>query len=538
MPANALNVLVIDDHKHDYHLVAHALTKSNKACNVSWAKRGEEAIGKLKTTAYDVALLDYQLPGMDGLETLQKIRALALELPTIFITGNGDEQTAVRALKLGASDYLIKDTTGKYLHSLPSIVFRNHRQLQEKRLQEKISSALKERDERLRATIASMDDLVFVIDKNGDFLSYFQPPGKNPLSATPEFFLGQSFHHILPQHVSDLIDAALERAKNSNTPQQFEYSLKSIRTTYWFNAKLTLRKDSRGNYQGATIVVRDITEIKNAAELLRSYNSELEKRVQERTAELTKANERLRELDRLRTKLIDDLTHELRTPITNFKLYLDLMHRNKDSGKFEKYHNVLVAHTCRLEQLIEDIVKYSQLQYNNSHFTLIDLNQVALQVTDWHQPQAQLAGLQLIIETNTTDALCWGKEQQLVTMLTNLVKNAIIYTPEGSVVVRTWHEGEFIPIEVEDTGIGIAEEEIEYIFSRFYRGNKVGQLIIPGSGIGLALTKEIVLHHQGEIQVKSQLGEGTVFHITLPCADAFDHKEAPTVVSAEESDTL
>ena len=463
---------------------------------------------------------------MDGLETLRKIRALTLELPTIFITGNGNEQTAVRALKLGANDYLIKDTAGQYLHNLPAIVFNIYRQLQEKRLQQKVSDALKKRDERLRATIASMDDLVFVIDKNGDFLSYFQPAGKNLLSATPEFFLGQSFHDILPQHVSDLIDEALGRARQSNTPQQFEYPLKSIRATYWFSAKLTLRKDGNGRFQGATIVVRDITDIKNAAELLRSYNSELEKRVQERTAELTKANERLRELDRLRTKLIDDLTHELRTPITNFKLYLDLMYRNKSSDKFEKYHSVLVAHTNRLEQLIEDIVKYSQLQYNNNSFSLIDLNHVALQVTDWHQPQAQLANLQLILETNADSALCWGKEQQLITMLTNLVKNAINYTAQGSVTVRTWREDSQIHLEVEDSGIGIAKEEQELIFERFYRGNEVGQLIIPGSGIGLALTKEIVLHHQGEIHVISKPGEGTTFHICLPCSDAFDHKES------------
>ncbi|MEZ4593572.1 MAG: response regulator [Chloroflexota bacterium] len=522
MGANALNILVIDDQKHDYRLVARALTKSNKACKVSWAKRGEEALGQLKEKSFDVAVLDYNLPGMDGLETLQKIRAMSQELPTIFITGSGDEQTAVRALKLGANDYLVKDSTGTYLDYLPTIVHSTYRQLQEKKLRQKVSDALKERDERLRATIASMDDLVFVIDKNGDFMSYYQPPGKNPLSATPEFFLGQSYHQILPPHVSKLIDDAMEEAGNSNEPQQFEYALESIRETYWFSAKLTLRKDRQNQFNGATIVVRDITEIKQAAELLRTYNTELERRVQERTQELTKANERLQELDRLKTKLIDDLTHELRTPITNFKLYLDLMHRNKDKSKFEQYHEVLVAHTNRLEQLIEDIVKYSQIPAGRSAFSTVHINRLAAQVIAWHQPQTQLAGVQLTLITDAENAICWGNEQQLITMITNLVKNAVNYTPQGSVTVHTSSDAHNIYIEVTDTGIGIAEEELNLIFDRFYRGKKVGQLTIPGSGIGLALTKEVVLQHQGSIRVESLLGKGTTFYVSLPRADMID----------------
>lgn len=519
MGANALNILVIDDQKHDYRLVARALTKSNKTCKISWAKRGEDALGQLRAKSFDVAVLDYNLPGMDGLETLQRIRAMSEELPTIFITGSGNEQTAVRALKLGANEYLVKDSTGTYLDYLPIIVQSTYRQLQEKRLRQKVSDALKERDERLRATIASMDDLVFVIDKNGDFMSYYQPPGKNPLSATPEFFLGQSYHQILPPHVSKLIDDAMEGAWNSNEPQLFEYPLESIRATYWFSAKLTLRKDRKNQFNGATIVVRDITEIKQAAELLRSYNSELERRVRERTQELTKANERLQELDRLKTKLIDDLTHELRTPITNFKLYLDLMNRNKDKSKFEQYHEVLVAHTSRLEQLIEDIVKYSQIPSEKAAFSTVHIDRLAAQVVGWHQPQTHLAGIQLTLETAADNAICWGNEQQLITLLTNLVKNAVNYTPQGNVTVRTSNDDQNIFIDVSDTGIGIAQEELDLIFDRFYRGKKVGQLTIPGSGIGLALTKEIVLQHQGQIWVESVLNQGSTFHVVLPRAD-------------------
>lgn len=519
MGIQAINVLVIEDLKHDYRLAARALTRNNKAYNVSWAKRGEDAIGQLKSKPFDVAVLDYNLPGIDGLETLRKIRALSLDVPTIFITGNGDEETAVNALKLGAQDYLVKDSTGSYLNYLPTVVYSTYHQQREKRLREKVTYALQKRDERLRATIASMDDLVFVIDKNGDFMSYYQPPGKNLLSASPEFFLKQSYHKILPHHICQLIDGAIKRAWETNEPQQFEYPLNSTQTTYWFSAKLTLRKDHQNKYDGVTIVVRDITEIKQAAELLRNYNSELESRVRKRTIELTEANNRLKELDRLKTKLIDDLTHELRTPLTNFKLYLDLMYRKRDSEKFEQYHEVLIAHTNRLEELVEDIVKYSQIPSSENNFSIVDINQLVERISHWHYPQAEAANIQLVLEESAKYSMCWGQEKQLTTLVTNLLKNAINYSPDGAIIVRTFNDLQSVYIEVHDNGIGIPEEEIELIFDRFYRGQQVGQLTIPGSGIGLALTKEIVSQHGGAIEVISQLNEGSTFTVTLPRAD-------------------
>ena len=142
-----------------------------------------------------------------------------------------------------------------------------------------------------------------------------------------------------------------------------------------------------------------------------------------------------------------------------------------------------------------------------------------MQVTDWHRPQAELADIKLIFEGEAENTICWGQEQQLITMVTNLVQNALNYTKEGAVIVRTWTDEEDIHIEVEDTGMGIAEEELDLIFNRFYRGENVGQLTIPGSGIGLALTREIVEMHQGYIKVSSKLDEGTIFYVTIPRAD-------------------
>jgi signal transduction histidine kinase len=137
-----------------------------------------------------------------------------------------------------------------------------------------------------------------------------------------------------------------------------------------------------------------------------------------------------------------------------------------------------------------------------------------------------LAGVQLTLEADTENPICWGNEQQLITMITNLVKNGVNYTPQGSVKVRISSDKTHVYIEVSDTGIGIAEEELNLIFDRFYRGKMVGQLTIPGSGIGLALTKEIVLEHQGDIRVESKINEGTTFYISLPRANVIQQESS------------
>jgi signal transduction histidine kinase len=111
-----------------------------------------------------------------------------------------------------------------------------------------------------------------------------------------------------------------------------------------------------------------------------------------------------------------------------------------------------------------------------------------------------------------------GHMTDLFRAISNLVVNAVNYTQAGEVRVMTHHDpnAATVIVEVTDTGIGIAPEDMPYLFERFYRGRSVGSSSIPGTGLGLALVKEIVEKHQGRIEVKSVLGEGSTFRIVLP----------------------
>jgi PAS domain S-box-containing protein len=247
----------------------------------------------------------------------------------------------------------------------------------------------------------------------------------------------------------------------------------------------------------------------------------LEQRVVERTRELAEANARLTELDRLKTKFVSDVSHELRTPVTNLKLYVELLARGKPE-KREQYMQTIMEQANRLAQLVEDILNLSRLELRGASIELgpVELNALVEQVVVAQQPRAEAAGLALSFEPVANLAAVRGERNQLAQVITNLVANAINYTPAGRVRVSTcWDEARRQAcLQVEDTGVGIGPADMPHLFERFYRGQQTGQSDIPGNGLGLAITKEIIDLHGGAIEVDSRLGEGSTFRVWLPPA--------------------
>ena len=245
----------------------------------------------------------------------------------------------------------------------------------------------------------------------------------------------------------------------------------------------------------------------------------LEGRVAERTRELAEANERLKELDRLKTKFVTDVSHELRTPVTNLSLYLNLLERGK-SEKRESYIAVLKEQAARLAALVENILDLSRLERDMAQttFSPVDLNEIAGQVVAAHQAWAGRAGLTLTFEPASNLPLARGEPRQLTQVITNLVTNSLSYTSAGSVRVRTYLDPRrrTACLEVRDTGIGIEPDDLPHVFERFYRGRRAGQSDIPGAGLGLGIVKEIVELHGGTVDAQSRVGEGSTFRVWLP----------------------
>jgi signal transduction histidine kinase len=247
----------------------------------------------------------------------------------------------------------------------------------------------------------------------------------------------------------------------------------------------------------------------------------LEQRVAERTRELSEVNERLREFDRLKDQFVSNVSHELRTPLANIKLYAGLLKHGK-SEKLQHYLETLRRETLRLEKLIEDLLELSRLNAGTAPIMLnpIDVNQLIESLIADRASLIADRSLSLNTELGSNLPPVLGDPWRLEQVLSNLLANAMNYTPQGGTIAictsqQEDDQQEWVTFTVEDTGLGITAEELPHVFERFYRGTAGRQSGAPGTGLGLAICQEIIDRLGGRITVESEPGHGTIFTVWL-----------------------
>jgi PAS domain S-box-containing protein len=245
---------------------------------------------------------------------------------------------------------------------------------------------------------------------------------------------------------------------------------------------------------------------------------------------------KLKEVDRLKSGIISSVSHELKTPLTTIKTYLMLLRRGKPE-KRESYLGVLDRETDRLTNIIVDFLDLSALDSGKirSRLEPVDIQAALDEVMVSCETRANTRQIHLHSAVDGSLPPVLADTNQLEQVLTNLIVNALIYTPQGGKVTIAAGNGELgnrpaVWFSVADTGPGIPPDEIPYIFERFYRGEAARSGNMPGTGLGLAICKEIIDRHSGKITVESGPDSGTVFIVWLPSAPA---AQAESVKSEE-----
>lgn len=259
------------------------------------------------------------------------------------------------------------------------------------------------------------------------------------------------------------------------------------------------------------------------SEQTRRHAAELEERVASRTSELQQALEKAQEADRLKSEFIANINHELRTPLTNLVLYTQML-RAQPAIKTQERLDVINRELQRLRTLIEDLLNLSRLDLGQVHFNPVerDLNDVVRSLAEDRRPLAEERKLTLTVELQPGLPTVVIDEALMVQVVSNLVTNALNYTPAGGQVwVRTMYtlenEKRWVGLSVEDTGPGISAEDRERLFQRFFRGKAGHASTLPGTGLGLAIVKQVVDLHHGRIEVPpSPPGRGAIFLVWLP----------------------
>ena len=227
-------------------------------------------------------------------------------------------------------------------------------------------------------------------------------------------------------------------------------------------------------------------------------------------------------IDAIRRDFITNISHELKTPIQALSLNSDALLEIKDEpDQVVLFANKIKTQTIRLNDLVKEIINLSKIQDSDpldmAHN--VEISNVIAEAVDQCEVLAEARKISINLD-GVQNAVVVGNREQLVMAVHNLVENAINYSSEGTnVVISSKLDDGLIEILVKDQGLGIAEENLDRIFERFYRVDPARSRATGGTGLGLSIVKHVITNHGGEVKVWSSMGVGSTFAIRLPIAN-------------------
>lgn len=334
---------------------------------------------------------------------------------------------------------------------------------------------------KLETVMKYMSDGIIAFDHNGKVL-VINPAAKNFLGIRDESSI--QFDEFFAEYFDDLYmgdyiylytDKREERIKTIN----------DVALKFYFST-LKLGNDNHG---GVMVVIQDITKQEN--------------------------------IERSRREFVANVSHELKTPITTVKSYVETMIETPDldNSMRKNFLSVVDKETDRMTRLVQDLLTLSRLDSNmiKENREYFDVAEAISDVVNSLAFEAEKHNHNMTFKTLNEIPPIYMDKDKLGQVLINLVSNAIKYTPDGGEIKITAHSiNDIVTIKVKDSGIGIPKKDLERIFERFYRVDKARSRSEGGTGLGLAIAKEIINHFGGEIFIESEFGEGTEASIVLP----------------------
>lgn len=276
----------------------------------------------------------------------------------------------------------------------------------------------------------------------------------------------------------------------------------------WLQLTATSIPDSSGRPEHVLVMVEDVTLVREAQD-----------RLGEALESQRSANATLEKLDRTKTEFLSIVSHEFRTALTGIQGFSELI---RDGGlepdEVRAYGGYIFNDADRVNRLIGDMLDLDRMESGRMSIRTadVDINEV---LSDSIARAGSSPSVEFKADLDPRLPIVVGDRDRLVQVVSNLVNNAVKYSPDGgTVTLSSRSEGDFALVSVIDTGVGIPPDEISHVFERFRRVRSGAAQSIPGTGLGLTIVKQIVEMHGGKIWVESAVGHGSAFHFTLPLA--------------------
>jgi PAS domain S-box-containing protein len=482
-------ILLVDDDEALLEALPAALQLRMDSIRIDTAESAFEALERMREIDYDAVVTDIKMPGKDGLELLTEAKELSPGTPVLLITGHGEHDLAVRALRGGAYDFVQKPIDRDYF------VASLERAIQMRRLDRQVTvqQALLEQHARL---LQHVDNGVLLVDAEGTIV-YWNPAAEAITGLGTDAVLGRPVSEVLAGW-DGIVDEVPVSSEPSSSPRDATVPLDVGGRELWISL-------SGVEFDGGVVYAfRNLTEE--------------------------------RALDELKSEFVATVSHELRTPLSAIYGCAQTLRRTDvelDSATAQRLLEV-VAHECeRLTRIVGDILLANQLDAARLRLVHeeIDVQTLVGEVVEEMRASLGADGtIELEVSMPKPIAPVVGDADKLRQILLNLVDNAVKYSPEGGrVVVGVETRGGGLRFAVSDEGLGIAHNEQQRIFGKFYRVDPNLTRGVGGTGLGLYICRELARRMDGRISVRSREGDGSTFLVDLPLVSARAREPAEAV---------
>ena len=473
------SILVVDDEPRIRE--GCQIVLSEQGFDVELAEEGKSGLQRIEERHFDIVLVDLMLPALSGLDVLERIRARHPDTVVIVITGYATVEHSIKAMKNGAFDFIPKPFTPEQLRLVVAKALEHNRALAD----------IAETRSRLRVMVNRLMDGVMTTDSS-----------KNIVLANPAFLHMMGYHgkSVIGQKADDIIDnrallelmdkaLALPASSGSEVTTQLEEARGDERI---FSARCAPFRSRTGLTMGTITVLNDITALKK--------------------------------MDKMKSDFVSMVSHEIRSPMNSIMAQLKVILDGLAGDVTDKQKEILERACQRIHSLtclVSELLDLARIESGliSQEKQSVDMGQILKDQVLLHSETAKAKQIELALEMAQDLPRILASRQSMEEIISNLVTNAIKYTPEGGkVAVCACVENEYIKIDVSDTGFGIPIEELDNIFTRFYRVKNQQTRNIIGTGLGLSIVKSLVQAHYGSISVKSRPGAGSIFTVRLPLA--------------------
>jgi signal transduction histidine kinase len=482
-----IKVLVVDDEKVVRDGCSRVLT--GKGFQVLTTENGQQAMETLAQESVDMILLDLKMPVMSGEEVLEKTSIQYPDIPVIIITGHGTIDTAVECMKRGAYDFITKPfQIDEFLLTINRAAEKRRleqraRQFQEENVRNLYDLNLEK--SRLKTIINYMANGVMVNNRNLEVVLH-NPALMRLLEISEEIENPISVNRIIDDEslISTLYGI---QADGGSEQESISQEIKAGRRVLRAISAPALSPDKE--IVGTVTVLEDITAFK--------------------------------QLDEMKSDFVNMVAHELRSPLTAIRQQNSVVLEGLAGPLQQKQMDFLgrgIKKIDTLLELINDLLDIAKIEAGQhvQHQIPIDISQIIEDTVQLMEPKATEQNITINYSCKNMQPI-QADPQSIEEIFNNLITNAINYSLDsGRVAVTAECLGEYMEINVADTGVGIPPEELPKIFDKFYRVKHPKTRQVMGTGLGLAIVKGVVEAHHGTIDVESVPDRGTTFRILLP----------------------